>query len=406
MRTYLKLAWRNLWRNKRRTAITIASIFFGVFFTISMSSVQKGSLENMIENMVRFYSGYIQIQDSSFKDNRSINNTMEYSESLDSIIRNEEQITRFTQRIESFALASSGEKSSAVAVFGVIPESEDHISQLSKWVESGVFLKAGEKGVILGIDLAENLGLKLNDTLVLLGQGFHGVTAAGKYPIRGLLNFPIQEMNSNIVYMTLENCRDLFSIPGKSTSIVIMLDNPKNVDEVVASLRNKMKNEFKVYPWYELLEEIENLIEGKLASGKIIKGILFMVIGFGIWGTIIMLMAERKREFGIMIALGVKKIRLIYILFFESLFIGILGILVGFAGSFPLIFYFFKNPIRVTGQAAETYSSMGFEPVIKFSIQPDIFINPAITVFILFGIIFLYPVWHLKKLKTADALRA
>jgi len=406
MKTYLKLAWRNLWRNKRRTAITIASIFFGVFFTVSMSSVQQGSLENMVENMVRFYSGYIQIQDHSFKDNRSINNAMEYSESLDSLIRNEERITLFTHRIESFALASSGEKSSATAVIGIIPESENHISELAKWLESGNFLKSGKKGVLLGIDLAENLGLTLNDTLILLGQGYHGVTAAGKYPVSGLLNFPIQEMNSNIVYITIENCRDLFSIPGKSTSIVIMLDNPENVDEVTASLRNKIKEDFKVYPWYELLEEIKNLIEGKLASGKIIKGILFMVIGFGIWGTIIMLMAERKKEFGIMIALGVKKIRLIYILFFESLFIGILGILVGFAGSYPLVYYFFKNPIRVTGQVAETYSNMGFEPVIKFSLQPGIFINPATTVFILFGIIFLYPVWHLKKLKTADALRA
>ncbi|MCD4735010.1 MAG: FtsX-like permease family protein [Bacteroidales bacterium] len=131
-----------------------------------------------------------------------------------------------------------------------------------------------------------------------------------------------------------------------------------------------------------------------------------MVIGFGIWGTIIMLMAERKRELGIMVAVGVRKIRLIWIVAIESFFIGLLGILSGSIVSFPLVYYFFKNPIYVTGKIAETYAEMGFEPVIKFGLQPDIFISPAITVFILFAIITIYPVWFIYKLQTANALRA
>ena len=363
-------------------------------------------MDNMIENMVRFYSGYIQVQDSSYRDNRSINNTFLYTKELDSIFGTDKRISATTQRIESFALASSGEKSAGAAIFGILPGPEDNISQISKWVAAGRYLENSDQGVMLGINLANNLGLELNDTLVLLGQGYHGVTAAGKYPITGLLDFPLEEMNNNIVYMELVNCRELFSVPGRSSAVVVMLYNPNAADDVAASLGNHIGSGLKAYPWHELLEEIENLVSGKLASGKIIKGILFMVIGFGIWGTIIMLMAERKREFGIMIALGVKKTKLVYILLFESVLIGILGILAGIAGSLPLVAYFFINPIYVTGKVAETYSTMGFEPVIKFSMQPEIFFMPALTVFILFAIIFLYPVWHLKKLKTADALRA
>ena len=406
MKTYLKLAWRNLWRNKRRTTITVASIFFGVFFSVMMTSVQKGSMDNMIENMVRFYSGYIQIQDSSYRENRSINNTFVYGSDLDSVVAHDPGISAYTQRVESFALASSGEKSTGAVVFGIQPEKEDAISQLAKWVAVGSYLKTGDPGVLLGKDLAGNLGLALNDTLVLLGQGYHGVTAAGKYPITGILDFPLQEMNNNIVYMDIGTCRELYSIPGRSTAVVIMLHDPNSVDEATTRLRANIGSGLKAYPWYTLLEEIENLVAGKLASGKIIKGILFMVIGFGIWGTIIMLMAERKRELGIMIALGVKKTRLAWILLFESLFIGILGILAGIAGSLPLAAYLFANPIHVTGKVAETYSSMGFEPVIKFSIQPEIFISPAFTVFVLFALIFMHPLWFLKKLRTADALRA
>ena len=206
MTTYFKLAWRNLWRNKRRTAITAASIFFGVFFSVFMTSVQQGSMDNMVENMVRFYSGYIQVQDSSYRDNRSVNNTLASSGRLDSLLLADRRITDYTERIESFALASSGEESSGAVVFGIDPAREDRISQLSRWISSGEYLRPGEKGVMVGVTMADNLGLGLNDTLVLIGQGYHGVTAAGKYPITGLLDFPLQEMNNNIVYMDLQNC--------------------------------------------------------------------------------------------------------------------------------------------------------------------------------------------------------
>ena len=406
MTTYLKLAWRNLWRNKRRTAITVASIFFGVFFSVFMTSVQQGSMDNMVENMVRFYSGYLQVQDSSYRDNRSVNNTLLSTARLDSLVRSDRRITDYTERIESFALASSGDESSGAVVFGIDPSREDRISQLSKWISSGSYLRAGDGGVMVGVTMAENLGLGLNDTLVLLGQGYQGVTAAGKYPVTGLLSFPLQEMNNNIVYMDLENCRDLYSLQGRSTALVIMLKDPGQTDLVAASLEGAIDPGLKAIPWYVLLEEIESLVSGKLASGKIIKGILFMVIGFGIWGTIIMLMAERKRELVIMVALGVKKLRLGYILLFESVLIGFMGVVIGIAGSFPLVFYLFSNPVHVTGKVAETYSSMGFEPVIKFSIQPGIFIGPALTVLLLFAVIFIHPLWYLKKLKTAEALRA
>lgn len=406
MKTYFKLAWRNLWRNKRRTAITAASIFFGVFFSVMLSSVQQGSLNNMVENLVRFYSGYLQIQDSSFRDNPSVNYALEFDEDLDTKIRSCKDISMYTQRVESYSLASSGEISRGTAVFGIQPGIEDEISSLSKWIDQGEFLKPGDKGVMLGKTLAENLELNLYDTLILLGQGYHGTTAAGKYPIHGILDFPLLDMNTGIVYMDLEACRELFSIPGKSTSIVIMVDNKRKVDALATELRGKINTDLQVYTWDVLLEEMQNLVEGKAASGKIIKAILFMIIGFGIWGTIIMMMAEREREFGIMIALGIRKVRLAIILLIETFFIGLMGLLTGFILTFPIVWYLFNNPIHVTGDVAETYKTMGFEPVIKFAMEPEIFLSPAITVFTLFALIFIYPLFYLKRLKTANALRA
>jgi len=221
-----------------------------------------------------------------------------------------------------------------------------------------------------------------------------------------LLDFPLKDMNNRFVYLDMETCRNLFDLPERVTSVIIMVDNPYIVDRVIHDLKPHVAEDLRVFSWKEIQEELENLIEGKLASGKIVKAVLFMVIGFGIWGTIIMLMNERRRELGIMVAVGVRKIRLIWIVAIESFFIGLLGVITGSVLSFPLVFYLFKNPIYVTGDIAQTYTDMGFEPVIKFGLHPDIFINPAITVFILFTVLALYPVIYIRRLKTVEALRA
>ena len=406
MNTHLKIAWRNLWRNKRRTIITSASILFGVFFAAFMTSIQKGSMGNMVDNVVRFSTGYIQIQQEKYKDSPGLNHSFSLPSELKHQLQSNDRITAFTQRLESFALASSGEKSFGGLVTGIEPEKEDSISEIRKWVVEGSYLESGDEGALLGSQLAQNLGLKTGDTLAIWGQGYHGATAAGLFVIKGILHFPIQEMNNRLIYIDINRCRELFSTPGKSTSCIIMLRDQSEVHPTLAALKSILPDNLRAYGWNDLQPELQNLIEGKLASGKVITAVLFMIIGFGIWGTIIMLMSERRRELGIMIALGVRKIRAIQIVLFESLFIGVLGIVSGIVATYPLIWYLFNHPIIISGQPAKAYTDMGFEPILKFSIQPEIFFQPAYQVFFIFMLISIYPVVFITRLKTANALHA
>jgi len=406
MNDNLKIAWRNLWRNSRRTLITAASIFFGVFFAIFMSSLQQGSLENMVDNMVRFYSGYIQIQEADFKELRSINNSFTPAIDLEKIINENNHITQSTQRIETFALAGSETNSFPAMVFGVIPEKEEAISGIAKWIGDGEYLKSGSKDVLIGKVLAENLETNVNDSLVLIGQGYHGISSAGIYRVAGFLDFPLPDLSKQVIYMDINNCREFLGLSDRVTSYVLMVDIPDDVKPTIAALKPKLAEDLQIYSWDELQPELVSLIEGKLASGKVIRGLLFMIIGFGVLATIIMLMHERKRELGVMIAIGFQKTRIMIMIVIESFFIGIIGVISGIAGSFPLVWYFYKNPIHVTGEMAETYKSMGFEPILKFSAELAIFISPAITVFVIFALISIYQIYFVAKLNVVNALRA
>lgn len=400
------IAWRNLWRNKRRTFITVASVFFGVLFSTVMTSMQEGSYSSMVDNVVKFYSGYIQVHSEDYWENKTINNTFEPTDSLIDKISRVKEVIHFTPRLESFALASSEEITKGVMVLGVDPVKESQVTGIEKWIEKGRYLNPGDKGILVGIDLAKYLQLDLNDTIVLLSQGYHGISAAGKYPIAGILNFPSPELNRQTLYMELSNCQDFYSAYNLLTSLVLMVKNQYDMPDAMKELRNEISSPFSVMSWNEMQPELVQMIEADRAGGVFMKALLYMIIGFGILGTIMMMISERRREMGVMVAIGMQRFKLGNIIFLETLFIGFLGVLVGFLGSIPIISYYYNNPIRLPADAAEIMIEMGIEPLLYFSWMPSVFYNQVITIFVITALIAIYPVYKSITMKVNLALRA
>ena len=128
----LKLAWRNLWRNRRRTLITSASIFFAVFFALVMRSIQLGSYDHMYKNAIESYTGYIQVQHQDFWDEKIVDNTFHYDQSLEQQLLADENVEASIPRFESFALASNGPQTKGVLVMGVDPAKETYLSKVSE----------------------------------------------------------------------------------------------------------------------------------------------------------------------------------------------------------------------------------------------------------------------------------
>jgi ABC-type lipoprotein release transport system permease subunit len=405
MKDYIKLAWRNIWRNKRRTLITAASIFFGVVLSSLMSSMQEGSYAQYIKTIVNFYSGYIQVHQKGYWNDKVINNSFEFS-ALKSKLGQVKRITESTPRLENFALASSQDITKGVMVIGISPKEENRITNLSKRIIKGHYLVPGDDGVVLGSELAHYMTLKVNDTIVLLSQGYHGVSAAGKYPVRGIIKQPSPELDRTVAYMDIANCQQLYSAEGMLTSMIIMVNDSKEVMPVKNELIAKLGGDFEVMDWKEINSILIKQIDSDRASGIIIKGVLYMVIAFGIFGTVMMMTAERRKEFGVLVAIGMQRYKLGYILLMETIMLGLVGVVSGIIASLPVTWYFTLHPIPLTGQAAETMSQMGFEPIMSFSMTPSVFYNQAITIFIFTIIIGLYPILNISRLMISKALRS
>ncbi|MCF8379870.1 MAG: ABC transporter permease [Bacteroidales bacterium] len=403
MKNYI-MAWRNLWRNKRRTLITVASIFFGVLMSTVMSSMQEGSYANMIDNVVKFYSGYIQIHEEEYWENKTLYYSFDANDSLYTTLESTEGIVSYTPRLESFALASSEEKTQAVLVMGVDPEKENALTNLKSRLVEGEYFD-GNNTILLASKLAENLGLELNDSVALLSQGYFGNTAAELFVVRGILNFPNPELNKSYAYLDLKSAQHYYSCEGKLTSLNIMVEDYSRVQPVLKELKSKLGSPYASMSWDEMQPELVQMVESDRAGGVIMKAILFMIIGFGILGTIMMMMSERRKELGLMVAVGMQKYKLASILFFETIYMGLIGVVSGLLASIPIIIYFLHNPAPITGDAGEVMISMGIEPLLMFSAAPEVFLNQVVLVFIITLFISIYPLINVSKLNVIKYLR-
>ena len=402
----IKIAWRNLWRNKRRTLITSASVFFAIFLALLMRAFQLGSYELMVYNVVHAYSGYFQVHAQGYWDDKIINNTFDYTRELGNQIEEVPEITSYAPRLESFALGSYGTQTKGVMVNGVVPLEENKLTGLQRKLVEGDYLTPDDDGTLVSQKLAEYLKIGIGDTLVLIGQGYHGVSAAGVFPVRGIVHFPSPELDGRMIFLSLPTTQALFSAENRLTSIAFNLDDKKDYKRVARRLKEKLDPDlYGVMTWEEMMPDVVQQIQSDNASGLIMLSILYMIVGFGIFGTILMMFSERIREFGMMIAIGMPKLKLVRIVVTELFFIGLLGIVAGVVAAFPLLYYFFLNPIPLTGDVANATISMGFEPIMPVAWEPSYFIAQALTVFIIILAVMILPVVKISRLTVINALR-
>ncbi len=404
---YFTLAWRNIWRNKRRTFITVGSISFAVFIAVVMQSMQKGSYARMVDTAVSFYTGYIQVHKDGYWEEKILDNIMPLDEGQISQIEGVDHVKLVFPRLESFALASKEMNSKGVVVLGIDPDKENQLTNLKSKIAHGQYLQPNDDGALISEGLAEYLELGVGDTLVLIGQGYHGVNAAGKFLVQGVLDIPSPEMNSGTVYLPLQRAQWFYGAEGLISGYVIDVQEQNMVPGVTAELQTLFDSEiYEVMDWPTMLPDLVQSIELDYVSGLVMLIILYFIISFGILGTFIMMTNERSYEFGVMTAIGTQKLRLVLIMFLEILMLAALSVVVGSLLAMPLVLYFNANPIVMTGETANMYEKFGVEPIIPFAKDPMIFIHHAAVVFIVSVLLSVYPVVSILNLKIIKALKS
>ena len=401
-----KLAWRNIWRNKRRTLITVSAIAFAVFFSSVMKSMQLGSYARMIDNVTRFYTGYIQIHTNGYWDDKTLDNSFENVPGLLEEVTDRKFVQVAAPRLESFTLASFGQQTKGALLLGVDPDLEHRLTSLEEKLVDGQYFSANEKAVLVSEGLADYLRIGVNDTLVLISQGYHGINSAGKYVVSGLVKFPAPDLNNQLIYLPLKEAQWFYGADNRLTSIAFAIDHADLTDRVIADISQNLNLEiYEIMGWREMLPELLQQIELDYVGGLIMRYILYAVIAFGILGTFLMMVNERRYEFGILMAIGMKRIKLQAVVLLETIMIAFTGTFVGLLISLPIIVWFYFNPIKLGGEYEAMMATYGLEAIMPFSMEPAVFTGEMTIVFVITICLAIYPLWAIYKLKINTAIR-
>jgi ABC-type lipoprotein release transport system permease subunit len=472
MNEEFKIAWRNLWRNRRRTMITAASIFFAVFFAVIMRSYQLGSYDHMINNLLESFTGYIQVQQVKYQDNPLIDNSFDYNDSIATAISEIDRVVSVTPHLESFTLASSGTQTKGAAVIAIDPAKEKNFSdpesklvkyritdevivrlkdagsipdnvlekvkknrgrsysssarlelemgltdeenescmpQILKCAEgSNGYLANDDKGILVSDRLASYLKVAIGDSVILMGQGYHGVSATGIFPVRGIIKMPSPEIDNKLIIMTIPAAQKFFDAEGKITALVVNLTDKSNRTVKTAKARiNTLLSDKNVAAktWYELNPVLYQQIQGDSQSGQAMLGVLYFIIFFGIFGTVLMMVSERKREFGVLVAIGMQKRKLQRIVTIEMMLLGAVGLVCGLLASTPLILYFYYHPVVLKGDLGNMMNEWGWDAVMPTAWFGPYFYWQAVIVALMVLMATLYPIRKIGLLKVIEALK-
>ncbi|SON48728.1 ABC transporter permease [Vibrio tapetis] len=401
----VKLAWRNLWRQKRRTVLTASALALALVLSLVMRSMQEGTYANSIENSARFYTGLIQLQHPEYGESNSIDDLLPGSEDFIQPAKALPSMEFVMPRIESFALAAASDKSKGVLVIGIEPTLEDGYSNLSDKIVKGSYFSASDKAVLLGESLARVMNVTVGDEFVLYGQGYRGQTAAGLYTIKGLISFPTPQLESQLVYMPLEQAKLMYSTEGQVTNWVLHTKSLEQVSIATEQLKSIYKDNVNVRDWTDLSPETAQNIQMDKAGGIFLMYVLYGVVGFGLFATIMMMTLERQREFGVMLATGLVRSKLITLIGLESAMMALIGVVIGLVVSAPILAYLFYNPIELTGETAKLMIQSGLEPVIPIAIKTSLFIDQILIVLTLMLLCLIYPMKRIYQLELVSALK-
>jgi ABC-type lipoprotein release transport system permease subunit len=393
-------------------------VFFAVFFSSVMYSYMEGMWGQMIANTLKVQSGHIEIHEKGYWDDKALDNFMAMDSATIEALRAVDNVENVSPRMETFALASLGAATKGAAIMGVSPLQEDRKSKLAAHLIDGAYLSETDDGVLLAEGLAEYLQAATGDTIALIGQGHFGASAAGLFPVRGILRFSITEMNNNFCYMPLAAAQSFINMTNGYSGVLISLKEDKNIGQTMQETAQIISGtpednphtlhtngdvlsagNYEVMSWHFTMRRLLQTAASDKAFSKVVLWILYLIVGFGMLGTVIMLTNERKREFRTMISIGMQRGKLAAVVSLELVLTSSLGIALGVALAYPVAFYFHANPIRITGEMAAMFNDMGMEPVIPFSVEPVIFVKQIIIILALSALTMIYPARKIRKLK-------
>ncbi|MBS4035120.1 MAG: ABC transporter permease [Ignavibacterium sp.] len=400
----LSLAWRNIWRNKRRSLIIIAAIAVGLLCGLFASAVMFGMGDSLINTTIDRDLGHIQIHTKSFEDDKMLTDTIPAAQKILSEIKTQPNVTGASARLIIEGMISSATSSGGVRITGIVPHDEMNVTTIHNKVITGSYFESEETNqIVLGYKLAENLGIRERSRVVLSFQGLDGSIIYGAFRVTGIFRTESTMFDRSTVFIREDNLLTLLDSGPIYHELAVRVNSVQNVDSIYTGLQSSY-GYLSVKNWKELAPELKLMDEMMGMMMNIFLGVILFALLFGITNTMLMSVMERVREFGVLMAVGMKRRKVFLMIILETIVLSFFGGVVGIILASITVAYFGIAGIDLSAFAAGL-SEFGMDAIL-YPILP-LYFYMSITVMILFTAIFsaVYPAIKAIRLKPATAIR-
>ena len=308
-------------------------------------------------------------------------------------------------RVEAFALVSSEKRSFGAQILGIDVTAEAATVRLLDMIDDGR-PPAGPEEAVIGEKLARNLGVAVGDELVILGAEKHGGVAAMVVNIVGILSSGMAVIDRSLLLLPIATVQNAFGLGDEIHTFAIRIASLDDSEAIAAQLASHVPAEVTVRKWNEVLPELEQAIEIDRLGGLIMYGLIIILVTFSVVNTFIMLVFERTKEFGMLLAIGMRPVGIVGLVLWEAFFVWLVGAAIG-AGIAVAIIVGLADVGLYMGEAMEEMATQYYMPPRLYpALSAEVLLVSPLILLLGTQLAALIPALRIRRLRPVEALRS
>lgn len=402
-----RYALRSVGRNARRTALSIVGIGIGCALALFMESMNRGRDELFARVGTYSGAGHLRVVPAGWRVRRDPRLRLADWQADLAGAQALDGVAAATVRARTQALLAMGTRVVPVEMVGVDPETEPRTNRLVRRVQRGRYLQPGERGAVLvGRAIADRLTADLDDDVLVSAVGKRGDIESAMLRIVGIVETGSDEIDASLCQVALAEVNRLTGLAGAG-EVAVILHDWRRADEARARLAARAAPGDEVLTWGEITPELAGHLEQDKATSRAIRLIILLIVMLGVASAQLAAVLERRREFAVLSAIGMRGVYMVRLVLLEALALGLAGAALGLAVGLPLVWRFARVGLDFRAYMGGSSSVGGaiIEPIIYgdfgWWILPFVLlVSLGMTV-----VASLYPAWFATRTDPAVALR-
>lgn len=405
------LSWRNIWRSPTRSGVVIAAVALGIWAALSLSGFMTGIMKSYVRSAIENSIGHLQIHAPQFTEEYELRHYLPDVAEVERQLEELPQLKAYSTRTVTNGMASSSKGARGVMIKGVVPKQEAAVSAVEdKLTEGEFFPEMRGNGVLIGAELAEKLNLKLRSKLVLTFQDLNREITAAAFRVVGIFDTGNTAFDGGTVFVERTDLNRLI-LPQQAGDhpaalaheVAILLKEVQAVESADTALAAALPK-LEVQTYREVSPDLE-LYESQIQNVSLIYLVVIMLaLVFGIINTMLMAVLERIKELGMLMAIGMNKLKVFTMIVLEAIMLGLVSAPIGLLLGYLTIQYLGEHGVDLSAYSGGL-ADYGIDQVIYFEVTPDVYWEMAIGVFVTAVLAAIYPALKAIRLKPVEALQ-